>query len=147
MKSLSPLVALIIAVSITITVAIFVSSWYLSLVQSETGKAKKNTNVDCAYATINVDEVVYSPSTNEMKIRIRASGTVPVEIEKITVVNDSHVQVFENGKGFTLPILDPGDVNYVILKNLIPNVVEVDITPKGCELNTVYVKRDFFVIS
>ncbi len=140
-KSISPLLATVIIIAFTVTFAILALNWLSSLSQSEMEKSEKHASVSCAHATFSVEETVHSG--NQLKMKIKADGKERVEIEKIILVNSSHVtQTFFNGQNFSLSTLSPGEVGYVVLSGILPNITEVQIIPAECKMNSVLVTED-----
>ncbi len=146
MRGVSPLIGAVIVVGITFALAIMVSSWTKSLAKEEAEKTVKGSGIECPYATVAAEEVVYFTDKNQMKIKVRASGSVAVEIEKVMVYNDTFIKTYRNGADFNLPILEPGDVYYIYLYNLPPNVTEVRVIPSECKMNAISVSEDEMII-
>ncbi len=144
---ISPLLASVLLVVIVVGLAGFIGGWMKFIAKQQTEELADTSEIGCSYATINVDEVVYSAAEKRMIVRVRASGTRSVNIDKVVVVNESYdIAVYRNGANFSLGTLSPGDIGYIVLDGVPPSVKEVRVVPRRCGMNAVSVERDYFII-
>ncbi len=142
MRGVSLLIGAIILTGITFTLAIMVSSWMKSLAKEEAEKTEKHAGLECSYATLSADEVIYYESIRQLKIKVRASGSVAVGVEKVIAYNDTSTKTYLNGVDFNLATLEPGDAYYIFLSNVPANLTEVRIIPNICKMNALRITED-----
>jgi flagellin-like protein len=146
-KGISPLLSVVLLVAVTIAVGAFVSSWMQNLAKQHAEESSRSVTAGCAYATLSLDEVVYTTTSNQIIIKVRASGTRNIDIDRITLINSSYdVASYINGVNFGVPTIEAGDVRYVVLNNVIENVTEIRVIPKDCEINAVTLEYDEFTV-
>ncbi len=143
MKGVSPLLGAVVIIGITLAMAIIVSSWSKSFVTSEAKKTAEHSGIDCSYVNIGVYQATYYNNTNRLVLEIGAASSVSLNIEKITVVNESYYkQVYLNGVNISIPRLEPGEIEYIQLSNIIPNFTKIRIIPSSCPTKTVSISSD-----
>ena len=147
MKGVSPLIGAVVIVGITLMVAIAISSWSKSFAVSQAKKTEEETKIECSYATFGVDEAILDTTNNKLTLRLRATGSVAVEINKISVIKETYYKAtYINGDDFFLPRLEPGDVEYITLTGLPSNVSEVIIIPSECPINRISITSDEMIV-
>jgi flagellin-like protein len=146
-KGVSPLLSLVLVLAITIAIGTLMASWMQSTAQEQAKKSAEAAAAGCSYATINIEEVIYKQSTNELIIKVKASGTQDIDIDRVTIVNSTYsIVTYENGKDISVPTIAAGDITYITLENVPSNVTEINVVPERCRMNSVNVKSDEFTI-
>jgi flagellin-like protein len=87
MKGISPLIAAVLLIAFTITIAILIVSWGSSFVtQTTSGIGNKSTElIDCSGAAIEIDSVYVA--SNATTIIIRNVGIKAVSVTSVAVMN------------------------------------------------------------
>ena len=143
MKGVSPLIGAVVLIGITITLAIFVSSWSKSFTISEAKKTEEYTGVECSYMKINVYDAIYYNSTKKLVLELGASSSLAVSIEKITLTDNNYNKyTYVNGANFSLSRLEPGEREYAQLTSVPENFTKVRIIPSSCPMNAVSITSD-----
>lgn len=146
-KGISPLLSVVLLVAVTIAIGAFISSWMQNLTKQQAEESTKSASAGCVYATLSLDDVIYSASSNQIIIKIRASGTKDVDVDRVTLINSSYdVVSYVNGVDFNLSTIQAGDVRYLVLNGVMDNVIEVRVVPKECETNAVTMEYSEFTL-
>ncbi len=146
-KGISPLLSVVILVAVVIAIGAFISSWMQNLTKQQAEESERSASAGCVYATLSIDEVVYNPSIDRIIIKIRASGTKDVDVDRVTLINSSYdVAAYVNGVNFNLSTISAGDIRYLVLNNVLDDITEVRVVPKDCETNAVSMSYDEFTL-
>ncbi len=146
-KAITPFLASVLLVVIVVGMAIIIGNWMKTTAKQQAKNITENSGIECTDKTINIDEVVYSTIDQTLTIKVRATGTENINIEKVSVLLENFsLLTYVNGVNFSVGTLFPGDVRYIILENVSSIPREVRVIPKGCGMNAVTVERDYFII-
>ena len=138
MKGISPLLGAVFVIGITIALAIAISSWSKSFITSEARKTAEHAGIECSYVNIGVYKAEYDENTRKLLLELGAAGTVSVKIDKIIITNKTyHKAKYINGVNISIPLLEPGEKEYVYLLNVIPNFTTIRIIPYKCPMKAV----------
>ena len=146
-KSVSPLLGAVLIIGITLTIAIAILSWSKSFITSETKKATEHAGIECSYVNIGVYQAVYYKDTNKLMLELGAAGSVSINIDRIVVTNETyHKARYINGVNISIPVLEPGEREYVYLSNVIPNFTTIRIIPSQCPMKAVAISSDEVIV-
>ena len=98
MKGISPLIAAVLLIAITVTIATLVSGWISTVTRTTQIAAENKTTeaVECAAAAISVDQV-YMVGNRTVRVVVRNSGQAnDLVIANVSVINST-------GSVFTFP--------------------------------------------
>ena len=148
MKGISPLIAAVLLIAITVAVTTVFMGWYSTLVssQSRTVENRTRTGIDCTAARISILDVYMDFTNNVSRVSVRNSGQVDdviistVEYNSLGVNTTNMSQMPKNiAKGDTLSfefnitgvIPACGNFSKVIVSSECKRA-EFTSTPKGC---------------
>ncbi len=147
MKGVSPLLSVVLLVAATLAIGAFVSNWMQTVAKQQAEESASSVTAGCTYATISIDDVIYTPASNQIIVKVRASGTQSVDIDRVTLINESYdVATYENGVNISVPTIAAGDVTYIVLNNIMNNITEVRVIPERCGVNAVSAEYDEFTV-
>src|SRR3989338_6921713 len=118
MKGISPLIAAVLLIAITVAIATLVSGWISTVTRGTQIAAENKTTeaVDCAAASISIDNV-YMAGNNTVRVSVRNSGqTNDLQITNVTVINntgsvfssaEAPYSDFDRGELYTFVITNP----------------------------------------
>ncbi len=91
MKGLSPLLATVLLISITVAIATIVMGWMTNVTKESqiTIGNKTATAVDCSASDISVDAVYMDFSANRSRVAVRNSGFVDDKIVSASMLNSN----------------------------------------------------------
>lgn len=93
MKAISPVVAVVLLISVTLSLGVVVTSWIRNWILKET----INPQISCVLETNYViDSVTYSTDTNELKIKITNKGTTELYGFGVMLQNATIIQEFNS---------------------------------------------------
>ncbi len=139
-KAMSPLIAGVLLVVMTVTVATLVSSWMKSTAKTQTEKALKNNDIECNYVYLAPENPEFNKTgLNELRFELYNRGDIDANINRITVIdNESNKQVFNNSY-----YIYAGDMELVILElnmSKLKNIYDVRIIPENCPSKAVEIE-------
>ena len=148
-KAISPLVATVMLIGITIAVVALISSWVVSMIRSqqeEIGEGGEK-QIECTNALLEVVDVICSNSTEELKIAINNIGLIDLYNFSVFVrVNNTFYQNSTGGPNST-NVLGPGEqaiLTYSCDRDIYcagdAKVTTVRVSPANCP--QVYVERN-----
>ena len=91
MKGLSPLVATVLLIAISLTIIAIIMGWVTDLIRDQTGTIGNRTGeaVDCTAADIHIEDVYLNMVTNVSRVHVRNSGQIDLEITSASLSNDA----------------------------------------------------------
>ena len=94
MKGISPLIATVLLIAITLTIISIIMGWVTKLIEGQTETISNRTGeaVECTGAEITIDDVYLDFSANVSRIHVRNSGQIDLEIESASLSNNSGVR-------------------------------------------------------
>ena len=89
MKGLSPLIAVVILIAVTITIVTIISTWVTDLTEDETTDIanKSSQTVDCTGSNIEITDVYIDVSDNLSRIIVQNTGFVDETITSASMMN------------------------------------------------------------
>ncbi len=89
MKGLSPLIAAVMLVAITVAMVSIYAGWYTSLLGGQTRTVENRTKiaVDCTSARLSILDVYLDTANNVSRVNVRNSGQVDDNIVSVFVYN------------------------------------------------------------
>ena len=89
MKGISPLIATVMLVAITVAMVSIYAGWYTSLLGGQTNTVTNKTKiaVDCTSARLSVLDVYLDTTNNMSRVNVRNSGQVDDNIVSVFVYN------------------------------------------------------------
>jgi len=124
MKGLSPLIATVLLIAITLTIVSIMMGWVTDLVTGQTGTVGNKTSeaVECTGAVITIDDVYIDFSTNKSRVHVRNSGQVNLEITSASLTNQRGEKA-SNLTAFPITGFDKGGIEEIVFN--ITNVITV----------------------
>lgn len=111
MKGLSPLIATVLLVALTLAVGALLGSWFTSMSKTQTeiiGESAK-AQVNCTGALLDVVDVICSNSTQELRVVVSNLGDVELHDFSVLVrIDGTYYQNSTGGPNSTHP-LKPGE--------------------------------------
>lgn len=107
MRGISPLVSSVLLIAFSVTVAVLIGSWYRNLTRTstETVGTHARESLICSYGGINLYNVIFSSSSQNISGNIKNTGNV--------ILGDIDIQIFyTNGSSLKHDlnlVLEPGD--------------------------------------
>jgi flagellin-like protein len=112
MKGISPLLATVLLIAITLTVAAILGSWFTSLTRTQTGIIEQNvkTQVNCSSANLEIVDVTCSNTTQKIQVIITNLGNdIPLyNFSTLVILNNTYYLNNTGGPNSTSP-LNPGE--------------------------------------
>ncbi len=109
-KGLSPLVAVVLLVALTMAVFGLIASWMTSTTKTQTEMIEKSAKkeINCSSALLDIVSVICSSSNQQLKIGIHNTGDISLyDFSMITKINNTLYQNSTGGPNSTNP-LGPG---------------------------------------
>ena len=124
MKGLSPLIAIVLLIAITLTVISIMMGWVTDLVTGQTGTIGNKTSeaVECTGAVITIDDVYIDFSTNRSRVHVRNSGQLDLGITSASLTNQRGEKA-SNLTAFPITGFDKGNIEEIVFN--ITNVITV----------------------
>ncbi len=115
MKGLSPIIATVLLIAITVGVGAIIGVWFPTLINSQTqtvGTNAKNT-ATCTSTTMKIDSVYYHIGSNLVNVTVEvATGSAPSgSLQNFTIIVNGGGITNSSGIGYTSSYFNPGDVN------------------------------------
>lgn len=85
-KAVSPFIASVLMIAITVTIATIVGNWFKTYAQDTADNSANANDVNCLNLGVNVDSPVYNSTTNISSFQIENSGTVTFNIDKLSIL-------------------------------------------------------------
>lgn len=85
-KAVSPLIAAVLLIAVTVAIAIALTAWVASFTKGkEEQVAQSEKQLQCTYQRIDADQTLvnYDPDTHIMKAYVTNTGTDPIEVRSI----------------------------------------------------------------
>ncbi len=93
-KGMSPLIASVLLIAVTVGVAAILINWFTSYTKGQTSKISSSTTTECTYKNIDfTSNPTYDNDTNTLTLKLENSGTSEVNVtdEYIEFEGDSNV--------------------------------------------------------
>jgi flagellin-like protein len=91
MKGISPLVATVLLIALTIGTAVIISTWLTTFTRTSTeivgGEA--STNIICSYGGLNLKSLSYNSTTTKLAGYIENTGTIPLGNISLQIIYDN----------------------------------------------------------
>jgi flagellin-like protein len=89
MKGVSPLIATVLLIAISLTIASLIMGWATTLVKEQTGTISNRTGeaVECTGAIVTIDDVYIDFSANKSRVHVRNSGQINLDIISASLSN------------------------------------------------------------
>lgn len=90
-KGISPLIASVLILAVTLSVASVFSGWAPQLLETVTDQTENQTleTVECNQASINIESVTYNSTADEVNVAIRNTGDSDLEEIQVAAWVDS----------------------------------------------------------
>lgn len=85
-KAVSPLIATVLLIAITLAIGGFMSLWTQQIARSQTEQAVGASKPECAYVSYDVKNATYDTVTNRTKFDVENTGTKNILIDKVQIV-------------------------------------------------------------
>jgi len=86
MKGISPLVAAVLLIAATMSIAGILAYWASSFVRSSLPSESNRTDVECAGSNFNIYTASYNTTTKNFTLMLENTGMYDVKIEKIDFI-------------------------------------------------------------
>ena len=147
-KGLSPLLATVMLIALTLSVVGLIGSWFISMSRSQMEEIEERgeTQIECTNALLDIVDVICSNSTEELKIAVNNIGQINLyDFSTFVEVNNTFYQNSTGGPNSTY-VLAPGGQTILVYhcdKDLYcaggATIDKVRITPSNCP--QVYVEE------
>lgn len=110
MKGLSPIIATVMLIALTLSVVGILATWFTSLTKGvgEDIESTSTSLINCSKANLDLIGVICSNSTQQLQIAVENSGqTVLYDFSVVATINDTYYQNNTGGPNSTDP-LNPG---------------------------------------
>ncbi len=136
-KAISPLIATVLLIAFTITIASLISNFYTTFVstQQASGTEKTMATLNCAYSKLKINSMSYNGTSNILKTRITNDGAQDSALANITfsvIMRDGSSSIYNTASGGSDTILYTGETDYYSNASVIG----------GCNITAVYVSSD-----
>jgi len=88
-KGVSPFIASVILILITIVVGSFLASWSQDLAKDQADAVTKNTKPECNYVFLNVQDLQYDNTTSKLSMLVQNTGTSNTQITGMQLFYDN----------------------------------------------------------
>ncbi len=88
-KGVSPFIASVILILITIVVGSFLTSWSQDLAKDQADAVTKNTKPECNYVFLNVQDLQYDNTTSKLSMLVQNTGTSNTQITGMQLFYDN----------------------------------------------------------
>jgi len=110
-KALSPLLATVMLIALTLSVVGLLGSWFVSMSRSQMEEIEERgeTQIECTNALLDIVQVICSNSTEKLKIAINNIGQIDLyDFSTFVEVNNTFYQNSTGGPN-TTDVLSPGE--------------------------------------
>ena len=110
-KGISPLLATVILIALTLSVAALLGSWFTSLTRTQTEMIgeQAETQINCSAALLEITDVTCSGSTDNIKVTITNLGNIALyNFSTLVTLNNTYYLNSTGGPNSTNP-LNPGE--------------------------------------
>lgn len=85
-KAVSPFIASILLLAITVTIATIVANWFKTYAQDTADDAANANDVNCLNLGVNIDDPAYNSNTNISSFIVENTGTVNFNVDKLSIL-------------------------------------------------------------
>lgn len=112
MKGISPFIATILIIAITVGIGSILSVWLPSLIttQTQTVGASAESQAKCTSTTLKIDQAAYHVGTNLVNVTVEVA-TGSQNLQNLTITVEGAGITNTSGKGYTSTYFSPGDIN------------------------------------
>lgn len=93
-KGVSPLIAVVLLIAITLAIGGFMSIWTQQITKMQTEQALAGARPECQRVFLTINNATYNNDTNVLHFDVKNTGTANTKINKIQVIYDNDTIVF-----------------------------------------------------
>ena len=91
-KAVSPFIASILLLAITVSVATIVANWFKNYAETTAEDTANANDINCLNLGINIDDPIYNSATNIASFIVENTGTVNFYVDKLSII-----YIYSNG--------------------------------------------------
>lgn len=139
-KGLSPLIAVVLLIAFTITVATFIAAFSQSFVRTQTtefGQRTSELGRACQFANVQLTAATYDDPGNKISVLARNIGTESLTDFRV-IVFTSDVDFIEHTPANANTTLESGDIATFVATNVSSTPSKVQILSRQCPREAIY---------
>ncbi len=111
-KGMSPLIASVLLIAVTVGVAAILINWFTSYTKGQTSKISSSTTTECTYKNIDfTSDPTYSSSSHNITLKLENTGSSAVNVTDEYVEFDGDTNVYHCNVSIDLAVGEPKQVN------------------------------------